>query len=273
MESYFYCLVGIGGLVIGSFLNVVIHRLPIMIEAADGEEEGNGPPRYDLCFPPSSCRACGRQIRWRDNIPLLSFVLLRGRCSHCRVRIGWRYPVVEIAAALVPVLFAARFGFTTACVAATVFAWLALCLFLIDLEHQLLPDALTGTLLWSGLLASAAGVFVESHQAIYGAASGYLGLWVIQRMGGALAGRPALGDGDVKLLAALGAWLGPAGTALALFLAAATGTLIGAGLLATGGLRRGHSLPFGPFLVAGGLIALLWGPLVIDWYWARVPRW
>ncbi|KAA0571156.1 prepilin peptidase [Azospirillum sp. Sh1] len=245
---------GVLGLMVGSFLNVVIHRLPIMIDRADGSAE-----RYDLVLPPSGCPACGRRLRIRDNVPLLSFALLRGRCAGCGTRISWRYPLVEALGAALPLAVAPAFGDPMQAAAAAVFSWFAIAILFIDAETQLIPDALSLPLLWIGLLLGAGGVFVGAPAAILGAAAGYGALRLLGWVAQTALGRPALGAGDVKLFAALGAWLGWQPLPATLFLACLTGTLAAA-ILALFGRRSGQApIAFGPFLIAAGLLMLAFG--------------
>lgn len=247
---------GVLGLLVGSFLNVVIHRLPVMIDRADAGMEAE---RYDLVLPPSSCPCCGRRLRVRDNVPVLSFVLLRGRCAGCGARISWRYPLVEALGAMLPLLLVPHAAGPVQAAAIAVFAWFAIGIVFIDAESQLIPDALSLPLLWLGLLLGAAGVFVGAQAAILGAAAGYSGLWGLGWVARRALGRPALGLGDVKLFAALGAWLGWKALPATLVLACLTGTLMMLALGVAG--RRDHAAPvaFGPFLIVAGLATLVFG--------------
>ncbi len=259
------------GLIIGSFLNVVIHRVPLMMLAADAAVPTAGNPlesaptgRFDLAWPPSRCPACGRPTRWIENIPLISFIALRGRCAGCRAAIGWRVPAIELAGAAIPLLFFGVHGPTPFAVAGILFCWWGLTLAMIDLDTFLLPDLLVLPLLWLGLviaaLAGGVGGVPRAADAIWGTVAGYLGFRAVHHLGARWVGRPVLGFGDVKLLAAIGAWLGPFALPVALFIGSFAGSVIGLTLIALRRHRRGDPLPFGPFLILGAAAALMCGP-------------
>ena len=287
------------GLLVGSFLNVVIHRLPRMLERAwraecaaldasaapDGGSSpsrqtdtapaaaagaaGVAPPpaRYDLIAPRSACPACHAPIAARHNIPVVSWLLLRGRCAHCAAPISPRYPLVEAATGVLTALVAWRFGFGLPALFAMLITWYLIAAALIDLEHQLLPDALTLPLLWGGLLASllaplspAASLPVDPRAAILGAAAGYLSLWCVYHLFRLLTGKEGMGYGDFKLLGALGAWLGWQMLLPIVIASAAVGALTGIALIVLRRHERGVPIPFGPFLAAAGWLALMWGP-------------
>jgi len=263
------------GLMVGSFLNVVAHRLPRMLERrwrADCRELlGLEPPareppreeetgRYDLVSPSSHCPRCGHRLRAWENLPVLSYLLLRGRCRACGRPISLRYPLVELLTAALSAAVCWRFGLTWPAAAALLLTWGLLALALIDLEHQILPDDLTYPLLWAGLLASLPGWFVPPETAIVGAAAGYLSLWSIYVLHRWATGREGMGHGDFKLLAVLGAWLGWQGLPAVILASSVLGALAGLLLMLTGRLRRGHPLPFGPFLAGAGWAVLLVGP-------------
>ncbi len=259
------------GLVVGSFLNVVILRLPVMLERrwrADCRQllAGEGAPAvpageadFNLLRPGSTCPHCGHAIRPWENIPVLSWLLLRGRCSACRGTISVRYPLVELATALLSAAVAWRLGAQWTTLAALGLTWTLIALTVIDFDHQLLPDALTLPLLWAGLLVNLDGALVPYRNALLGAVAGYGVLWGVFQAFRLLTGKEGMGYGDFKLLAALGAWLGWQALPLIVILASTLGALTG-GLLIL--LRRHHQgvpIPFGPFLAAAGWIALLWG--------------
>ena len=254
-------LVGLAliGAVIGSFLNVVIHRLPIMIERADEDVSEHPSERYDLALPPSGCPHCGHRLRPWENIPLLSYLLLRGRCSACATAIGWQYPVVETIAAAVGPLAVLQFGLTERGLAATVFVWFMIAITVIDLRHLLIPDLLSLPLLWLGLLLSTRSVFVTPEAAIIGAVGGYLAFRAIDWAGSHIAKRPVMGWGDAKLFAAIGAWTGGLLLPQVALVACVFGSVIGITLVLTGRHDRSQPVPFGPFLVLGGLAALFRG--------------
>ena len=207
------------GLVTGSFLNVVIHRLPRMLEhgwrsqcqdllAINEDDAAQEEPRYDLVQPASHCPGCGHGIAARDNIPVLSYLLLRGRCRHCRIPISLRYPLIELLTAVLSVIVAWRFGVTWQAAAAIPLTWALIALTFIDFDHKLLPDAITLPLLWCGLLLNLGGLFTDLPSAVIGAVAGYLSLWLVYHAFRLLTGKEGMGYGDFKLLAAFGAWLG-----------------------------------------------------------------
>lgn len=274
--SWLLAAAGIVGLAVGSFLNVVIHRLPQMLErewqAEHAEATGSKPqgasPRYNLVVPPSTCPACGHRIRAWENIPLLSYLLLRGRCSNCKVRISARYPLIELLSGALAVVLAWRFGATLALAGALLFTWMLIAASAIDLEHYLLPDVLTLPLLWLGLLFNLPGTYTPLADAVIGAIAGYGVLWLVYHGFRLLTGKEGLGRGDFKLLAALGAWCGWQLLPLIILAAAGLGALIGGGWLLLGRRGREHPIPFGPFLAAAGVLALLAGPAIMHAYLA-----
>lgn len=239
------------GLVVGSYLNVVIHRLP--------REESTVLPR-------SRCPRCGALIRARDNLPLLSFLLLGGRCRVCRGRISWRYPLVEVVTALLFVVCLEVFGLHWQALVAVVFGCLLIALAAIDLEHYLLPDLLTLPGLAVGLLLSFTEVWIPWRDAVLGAALGAAGLWLVSEVWYLLRREEGLGLGDVKMLAMVGAFLGWKGVLVTVFLASLTGAGVGLALIALGRMELGSRLPFGFFLSGGGLVALFAGPALLGAY-------
>ena len=294
---------GVLGLLIGSFLNVVVYRVPAMMyrgwlrESADNLMAADpqlgvptslwdlvfggktAPPSHlyasaeatgkaldalaplDLMRPRSRCRVCGHPIRWYENLPVLSWLALRGACSSCGTRIGWRYPLVELATGALFALCAWRWGLGPVAAAWALFAALLLCQFLIDLDTQLLPDQLNYLLLWAGLLASALGWTVPLAAAVWGAAAGYLVLWAFFHAYRLLTGKEGMGYGDFKLLAALGAWLGADHLLAILLLSSIVGALLGGALLLRGRLaHKDVPIAFGPFLAGAGLLCLVLGP-------------
>ena len=273
---------GVFGLIIGSFLNVVIHRLPRILERRWREECAElteGPPPapakpYNLVVPASACPACGRRIRAWENIPLISYLALRGRCAGCRTRISPRYPAIELLTALLSVAVIGHFGATPAGAGALVFTWTLIAAAAIDTEHYLLPDALTLPLLWLGLLFNAWNTYVPLREALIGAVAGYLVLWLVFYGFRLLTGKEGMGRGDFKLLACLGAWTGWRMLPLIVLAAAAMGALIGGAWLLLGRRGREHPIPFGPFLAAAGVLALLAGPAIVQAYlhWAVPVR-
>jgi leader peptidase (prepilin peptidase)/N-methyltransferase len=276
-----FITVGLLGLVVGSFLNVVILRLPRIMEhewrqecaALADADTGRGEPPPDtvggdaaaapalsLSHPASHCPHCGHRIRPWENIPVLSWLLLRGRCSACAGAISWRYPAVEALTALLSLLVVWHFGPTSQAVAALVFTWGLLALAFIDADTQLLPDDITLPLLWLGLVLSLGGVFVDSQAAILGAAAGYLSLWLVYHAFRLLTGKEGMGRGDFKLLALFGAWMGWQTLPQIVLLSAVPGAVLGIALVLSGRTEREAPMPFGPFLAVSGWVNLLWGP-------------
>lgn len=259
------------GLVIGSFLNVVILRLPRRMQAelseacADqrGEEVEPLPNRWFgldfLITPASSCPHCGHGIRAWENIPVLSYLLLRGRCSNCKTAIGMRYPVVEAITGLLSLLVVLHFGATAAALAALILVWGLVALTVIDLDEQLLPDQLTLPLMWLGLLVNVNGMFTDLTSAVIGAAAGYLSLWLVFQVFRLLTGREGMGYGDFKLLAVFGAFLGWQYLPQVVLVSSLIGAVVGISLVVLRGRDRQIPIPFGPYLAAAGLIALFWG--------------
>ncbi|BBL72190.1 prepilin peptidase [Methylogaea oryzae] len=272
----FVALTAVAGLAVGSFLNVVIHRLPRMMETRWKREcreylglpqENDGPQaNYNLLTPGSHCPNCGAAVRAIHNIPLLSYLALRGRCSSCGAAIAWRYPLIELLTAVLSAAVAWRYGYGEQALCALLFTWALLSLALIDLEHQLLPDAIVLPLLWLGLLLSLGNVFVDSHAAIAAAAAGYLSLWGVYHLFRLATGKEGMGYGDFKLLAALGAWTGWTMLPLIILLSSLVGAVAGIALILLRGRDRNVPMPFGPFLAAAGWIALLWGQSILDIY-------
>ena len=260
------------GLLVGSFINVVVYRLPIMLERAwQSSETPDGLPTeaFNIAVPRSHCPSCAQQLSVMENVPIVSFLFLRGRCRHCKSRISARYPLVEIAASVSSILVAITFGFTASTLAFLAFAWLLLALSLIDLDHHLLPDDLTLPLLWIGLLVSAFEIGLSSislFDAVIGSAAGYMTLWSLFWAFLLITGKEGLGYGDFKLLAALGAWLGWQAILPVLLLSSLAGAAIGLILIVFGGRERSASLPFGPFLAAAGFVMLIWGPQILPLY-------
>ena len=262
------------GLLIGSFLNVVIARLPRMLESAWRQDcaaaldlsMDENPARLNLVTPRSRCLHCQTPVRALDNIPVLSWLLLRGRCRSCRGSISPRYPLVELAASALACLVATRFGPGLAAVAAAGLCWTLLALAAIDLDTMLLPDDLTLPLLWAGLTLNLGAVFVPLQDAVIGALAGYLSLWLVYWGFKLATGKEGMGHGDFKLLAALGAWLGWQSLPMIILAAAGVGATVGLTLIALRRLDRDKPMPFGPFLAAAGVINLLWGTVFQQWF-------
>ena len=274
-QGFDAALAGVLGLLIGSFLNVVIHRLPKMLEqqwaadcAASLQADSGTPvadtaatPPFNLTVPRSRCPSCGHAIRWYENVPVLSYVALRGKCSACKARISLRYPLVELVTAA---LFAwcvwrmpGQFGALAWCG----FSAALLALALIDWDTTLLPDDITLPLLWAGLLASAAGLIdVSLVNAVTGAAAGYVSLWAVYWLFKLTTGKEGMGYGDFKLFAAFGAWFGWQALVPIILMASVIGVIVGVTMKFTSGLREGGYVPFGPFLAGAGFTAMLFGP-------------
>ena len=259
------------GLVVGSFLNVLILRLPRRMQAelaeacADLRDEPTEPlpNRWFgldyLITPASTCPNCGHAIRAWENIPVLSYLLLRGRCSNCRAPIGLRYPVVEAVTGLLSLLVVLHFGPTGTAAAALILLWGLVALTVIDLDEQLLPDQLTLPLVWLGLLVNVDGMFTDLTSAVIGATAGYLSLWFVFQFFRLFTGREGMGYGDFKLLAVFGAFLGWQMLPLIVLLSSLIGALVGVSLVLLRGRDRQLPIPFGPYLAAAGFVALLWG--------------
>ena len=272
--SLLFVSAALAGLCVGSFLNVVIHRLPRMMEAQWRAEcaslDGATPPGpaepYNLFQPGSRCPGCGTAIRAWQNVPVASWLWLRGRCAACRAPISFRYPAVEIAAGALAMLMAWRFGATGAGLAAMVFGWALLALTFIDFDTQLLPDDITLPLMWLGLLVNAFGTFVDLRSAVFGAAGGYLLLWLVYWGFRLLAKKEGMGYGDFKLLAALGAWAGWQVLPFVVVVSAGLGAVIGGLLLWRAKSGVDTRIPFGPYLALGGVAGLLCGrQAVVAW--------
>lgn len=261
------------GLVVGSFLNVLIYRLPRMMQRESdnyvAEESGQPPPhtdRYNLAVPRSACPSCGHQITALENIPVASWMVLGGKCSQCKTPISARYPVVELVTGLLSAYMVWTFGTGIVGLASLLFCWLLISMSFIDFDTQFLPDSLTYLLLWAGLLVNLNGSFVPLHDAVVGAAAGYLVLWLVYWIFKLATGREGMGYGDFKLLAALGAWLGWTMLPLIILLSSVVGALVGIALIVFKGRGREVPIPYGPYLAAAGLIALLFGkPIVQSW--------
>lgn len=271
----YFSLVFLFSLMIGSFLNVVIHRLPIMLEREwqteylgyfNPETQLQQEERYNLMVPRSACPHCGHAITAMENIPLLSWLWLKGRCRECQAPISARYPLVELLTALLSLVVAATFPPGWGLLAALLLTWVLVALTFIDLDKMLLPDQLTLPLLWGGLLFNLAGGFVPLADAVIGAMAGYLVLWSLYWAFKLLTGKEGMGYGDFKLLAALGAWLGWQALPIVLLLSSLVGAIIGISLILLRNHHQNKPIPFGPYLAIAGWIALLWGDTITRWY-------
>jgi len=272
------------GLVVGSFLNVVIHRLPKMMEAdwraqcvefLHPEQAINvdpaTPPRYNLVVPRSACPSCGHKISAIENIPLLSYLVLRGKCSACRAPIGIRYPLVELLTGVLTGCLAWHFGVSWQAFFAIIYLWALITLTFIDADTTLLPDDITLPLLWLGLFVNLGATYTTIQSSIIGAGAGYLSLWSVYWGFKLITGKEGMGYGDFKLLAALGAWLGWQMLPLIILISALVGTMVGVAGIVLYGREKGAKLPFGPYLAAAGVIAMVWGEPLNVWYLGRLP--
>ena len=274
-NTLYAALAALLGLLVGSFLNVVIYRLPRMMEKAwdaehaayaaqkaDKDPAAPSPPRkrFNLLTPPSRCRQCGHRIRWYENIPVVSYLFLRGKCASCRTPIGMRYPLVELVTAALAWLCLSRYGLQWQALAWFFFGASLICLTLIDWDTTYLPDSITLPLLWAGLLAASVGwTGISLGNAVWGAALGYASLWLVYWGFKLITGKEGMGFGDFKLYAALGAWFGASALIPIILLAAVIGAIIGILMKMGSQLREGRYVPFGPFLALGGAAVWLFG--------------
>jgi len=278
------------GLVIGSFLNVVVYRLPIMLErdwhtqaaellSSDGDSAvamptaHDVPEQFNLNSPRSACPACKAPIKAWQNIPVVSWLVLRGRCASCTTKISARYPLVELATGVLSACVAWHFGFGFPAACGLLLTWALIALTGIDVDHQLLPDSITLPLMWAGLLAavivgpiSGSPIPASAPNAIVGAASGYLSLWLVYHAFRLITGKEGMGYGDFKLFAALGAWLGWKLLPLVILLSAATGAVLGILMIVVRGRERSAPMPFGPYLAAAGWVAMMYGDVLVSGY-------
>ncbi len=263
------------GLIVGSFLNVVIHRLPVMMERQwqqesrailDPEVEPEPQPAYNLMVPASTCPSCQHKIRAWENIPVISYLFLKGKCAGCMSSISLRYPAIEIVSALMTLAIGLNCGLTVETLAFCLFGWSLLVLTMIDFDTQLLPDSITLPLLWGGLIVNSFNLVVTLDQALWGAVAGYLSLWSVYWVFKLLTGKEGMGYGDFKLLAALGAWLGWMKLPLIILLSSMVGTLAALLLIITKRQDRSNPIPFGPYLAVAGFVAMIWGEQLVDLY-------
>lgn len=305
-DVIFYGIVAFVSLMVGSFLNVVIHRLPIMMErawragieefeneqqtadvdvgalaTAGGIDDGlpsavSGPQSFDesgeatfnLAVPRSRCPSCASKIKSSQNIPVISYLLLRGKCANCKAAISARYPIVEFVTMLLSLIVAWQLGPTPQAALGIVVTWFLVAMSMIDFDHQLLPDSLTLPLMWIGLIAALAPVFTDLRSAVIGAAAGYLILWTIYQLFRVITGKEGMGFGDFKLLAAIGALLGWQALPVVILLSSLVGAVVGVTIIAFTGRDKNIPLPFGPYLAAAGWIAMLWGESLSKWYYS-----
>ena len=271
----FVLLAGLLGLIIGSFLNVVIHRLPRMLERdwrrqchefLTPDQPAPEQPTYNLILPHSHCPHCQTEIKAWQNLPVVSYLLLKGRCGHCRGRISPRYPLIELLTAGLSMLVAWHFGFGWAAGAMLLLTWGLISLSMIDADTQLLPDILVLPLLWLGLIVNSTELFTDLNSALWGAVAGYLSLWSVYWLFKLITGKEGMGYGDFKLLAMLGAWGGWQILPLTILLSSLVGAILGIIILKSRGKDNATPIPFGPYLAIAGWIALIWGETITGTY-------
>jgi len=269
----FWAAVFVLGLLVGSFLNVVIYRLPVMMQRSWDREiaEVQGQPikvhtPFNLIKPDSTCPHCGHAIRAWENIPVISYLFLKGRCSSCKTPISTRYPIIEAVAAGLSGIVAWKFGVSLETAALLAFFWSLIALTMIDVDHQLLPDSITLSLLWLGLLLNLDGLFVSINNAVIGAVAGYLSLWSVYWAFKLLTGKEGMGYGDFKLFAAFGAWFGWMALPLIILLSSLVGAVVGIIMIAVMGRDRQIPIPFGPYLCGAALVYVFWGDAIMNWY-------
>jgi leader peptidase (prepilin peptidase)/N-methyltransferase len=262
------------GLMVGSFLNVVIYRLPLMMEREwkhecrlllelDDDNCVKTQPIFNLAYPHSHCPRCHTAIKPWQNIPVISYLLLKGQCANCKNPISIRYPIIEAVTGIMSGVIAWQLGATPQALVALVFTWCLISLTMIDADHKLLPDQITLPLLWGGLLLNTFGLFVPLYDAVWGAIAGYLSLWSVYWGFKLLTGKEGMGYGDFKLLAALGAWMGWQSLLIIILLSSLVGAVVGCIILVISKQDRNTAIPFGPYLAAAGWIALLWGDQIM----------
>ena len=277
----FYTAIVATGLCLGSFLNVVIYRLPLMLERdwriqcrdylqIETPDLNSQSDNLGLHSPASACPQCGHKIKAWENIPVLSYLFLRGKCSSCATPISIRYPVVELLTAALSVTVAMKYGVTYETFAALIFTWTLIALALIDFDKQLLPDNMTLPLLWIGLFISLFDIFTDTSASIIGAISGYMILWVVFYTFKTITGKEGMGFGDFKLLAAIGAWVGWSLLPQVILISSVVGSIIGVSMLLTGLTKRQQPIPFGPYLAIAGWIVLLWGHEINAFYLSKL---
>lgn len=271
--AFIFCAVVLG-LLVGSFLNVVIYRLPLMMQRewrTQAREYLELPvevagERFNLMWPQSRCPHCNHRIRAWENIPVVSWLALRGKCSSCKARISARYPLVELACGVLSGYVAWHFGFTLQAGAVLLLTWALLAASMIDVDHQLLPDSIVLPLLWLGLICNTQGLFATLPDALWGAVFGYLSLWSVYWLFKLVTGKEGMGYGDFKLLAMLGAWGGWQVLPLTILLSSVVGAVLGSIALRMQNAENGTPIPFGPYLAIAGWIALLWGEQITSSY-------
>ncbi|GHE95060.1 prepilin peptidase [Thalassotalea profundi] len=276
--AYFYSFIAVLALLIGSFLNVVIFRFPKMLEQGWYLEcrefladEVKGIPAKDikpltLSKPNSTCPSCGHEIKFYENIPVISWLFLKGKCSQCKNSISIRYPIIEAITAALSLVIAYRYGVTEQTLFLLILTWGLIALTMIDFDTMLLPDQITLPLMWLGLLININGLFIPLEQAVIGAAVGYMSLFTIFWLFKLITGKEGMGYGDFKLVAVFGAWMGWQLLPLLILMASLVGAIVGLSLMAFKGHKREQAIPFGPYLAVAGWITLLWGEGIWQWY-------
>lgn len=274
--AFFLTFVFIVSLLVGSFLNVVIYRLPVMMERSwkseyqayfSPDEKPQSADTFNLVKPDSTCPKCQHKIRAWENIPVISWLFLRGKCSNCGTPISVRYPAVELLTAVASTVIAWHFGFGLAAAMAVLLTWALITLIFIDVDKMLLPDQITLPLLWLGLILSVFNVYVSPTDAVLGAAAGYLSLWSVYWLFKLATGKEGMGFGDFKLLAALGAWIGWQYLAIIILLSSFVGAIIGITYLIIKGKDKGSQIPFGPYLAIAGWLTIIFGEDIANLYW------
>ena len=272
---WIYILLMLLALSVGSFINVLIHRLPLMMKASFEQEcrcllnlPEKDKKQVNLFFPNSHCPTCHTAIRIRDNIPIISYLFLKGRCSSCKSSISVRYPLIELSTAVLTLYAAWHFSFSLSFLFACGFLWLVLPIAFIDLDEQIIPDSLNYSLLWLGLLANSYGLFTNLEVAVYSAIAGWLFLWIFIQVFYAITGKVGMGNGDFKLFAAFGAWFGWTMMPLILLLSSLVGAITGICYLRYSKQSHETPIPFGPFLCLAGLVSLFWGQDILNYYFS-----
>ncbi len=270
---FFYTVIIFLGLTVGSFLNVIIYRLPVMLDREwtqqchdylqhDATDTETRAEKFNLSYPPSTCPQCQHKIRAWENIPVISYIMLGGKCSHCKTPISIQYPLVETVTAILSVFVAWHFGATAQTMAALILTWSLVALTMIDAQKQILPDNITQPLLWLGIIVNIPELFTSIESSVIGAIAGYLILWFIYHLFRILTGKEGMGYGDFKLLAVLGAWMGWEMLPLIIVLSSVVGAIIGIAMIVFRKHDKGVPIPFGPYLAIAGWIAFLWGPQI-----------
>jgi leader peptidase (prepilin peptidase) / N-methyltransferase len=272
-SPFFISTTFILGLLVGSFLNVVIYRLPLIMQREWQQQcdelTGNSPQELEpltLSSPRSRCPHCNHKISALENIPVISYLVLAGKCRQCKAPISIRYPLIEILCGILSGIVAFYFGFSWACLGALLLTWSLIALTFIDVDHQLLPDSITLPLLWFGIFFNLFDTYVALHTSVIGAIAGYLSLWLVFHSFRLITGKEGMGYGDFKLLAALGAWIGWSFLPTIILLSSLVGAIVGICLIALRQQHRDIPIPFGPYLAAAGWITLIWGDVINQSY-------